>query len=65
MQLATPAVVPEPAALSAWQIASCELKETPATPTPLLALAAIVPATCVPWSFMSVQLPSVTRLVSS
>ena len=51
MQLATPAVVPEPSAFSARQIASWELKETPATPTPLLALAAIVPATCVPWSF--------------
>ena len=65
MQFATPAVVPEPSALSAWQIASCELKETPATPTPLLALAAIVPATCVPWSLWSVQEPSRTALVSS
>ena len=57
MQFATPAVEPEPSALSALQIARFELKATPATPTPLLALAAIVPATCVPWSLSSLQCP--------
>ena len=59
MQLATSEVEPWPSGpLSALQIASCELKATPVTPTPLLALAAIVPATCVPWPLSSAHEPS-------
>ncbi len=59
MQLATSAVEPVPSGPpSALQIESGELKATPVTPTPLLALAEIVPATWVPWPLSSAQLPS-------
>src|SRR4051812_12846409 len=59
MQLATSEVEPEPSGPpSALHMASCELNATPATPLPLLALAVIVPDTCVPWPLSSAQLPS-------
>src|SRR3954462_10596711 len=64
MQLATSDVEPEPSGPpSALHIASCELNATPATPLPLLALAVIVPDTCVPWPLSSEQLPSWIELL--
>src|SRR5690349_4171528 len=60
MQLATSEVVPEPdGPESALQIASGELNATPATPMRLLAIAAIVPATWVPWPLSSGHVPAV------
>src|SRR4051812_16485204 len=61
MQLATSEVEPEPAASSALQIVSGELNATPVTPRPLFAMAAIVPATCVPWPLSSRHEPARTR----
>jgi len=58
MQLAMSSVNPRPAEFSARQTASGELNETPATPTALFAIAAAVPATCVPCPWPSVHVPS-------
>src|SRR3954453_13152182 len=59
MQLDTSAVEPEPSGPpSALQIASGELNATPVTPLPLLALAVIVPATCVPCPLSSEHDPT-------
>src|SRR5262249_37088631 len=60
MQFATPDVLPEPTALSALHMPRLELNATPATPTPLLALAAIGPEPCVRWSLSSVHPPELT-----
>jgi len=54
--VSTSAVEPVPSSPpSALQIASGLRNETPATPTPLFAVAATVPATCVPWPLSSAQ----------
>jgi len=58
MQLAMPATAPAPLRSSALQIASGELNATPATPRPLFARAAAVPATWVPWPLSSAQRPA-------
>jgi hypothetical protein len=59
MQLATSAVEPVPSAPpSALQMTRSALNATPATPMPLLALAAIVPATWLPWSLSSAHWPT-------
>jgi hypothetical protein len=53
MQLATSAIDPMPNSSSALQTTRSALNATPAMPMPLLALAAMVPATWVPWSLSS------------
>jgi hypothetical protein len=59
MQLATSAVLPVPSGPpSALQTTRSALNATPATPVALLALAAIVPATWVPWSLSSAHWPT-------
>src|SRR5215208_355972 len=64
MQLATSDVEPWPSGPpSALHMASCELNATPVTPFPLLALAVIVPETCVPCPLSSEQLPSWSELL--
>ena len=56
MQFATPAVEPWPSGPKrALQCARRASNATPATPMPLLAIAAIVPDTWLPWSLSSVQ----------
>ena len=60
MQFATPEIAPLPEESSALHIDSFELNATPATPLPLFAIAAIVPATCVPWSLSSAHLSATT-----
>src|SRR5215212_4893217 len=65
MQLATSASVPLPDSSSALQTTRSELKAMPATPTPLLALAAIVPATCVPLSVVVDTLAALQQVLEA
>src|SRR5437763_1835313 len=58
MHAATSATVPEPSdPPSALQMSSGEENAMPAMPTPLFAVAPMVPATCVPWPLSSAQDP--------
>src|SRR3954453_6088681 len=61
MHAATSELSPEPSASSALQTISGESNARPVIPRPLLASAAIVPATCVPWPWPSAHEPSVTE----
>src|SRR5919198_6501725 len=56
--LTASAVVPEPCALRNLTGMIRTFQFTPATPTPLLPAAPIVPATCVPWPWSSIGLLS-------
>ena len=43
--------VPEPLSGRNFSATNCTAQFTPATPSPLLPMAPMVPATCVPWPF--------------